>query len=1187
MQIDKSSPLVSFICRDKKHNPTNMAVNDWPGRQAMMRPSSTRTMPVTWRGDILPMVLSSLGAQPETLGGQPKTSLNFLKAICDINKESTVQLYEITGDRYKRNLQVVFQSDLIINTCKSIHERPLGACINLHFAEDVKWAASVLKKISFVAPRVPRPKRMGTTTSRPLEYKLERLFESSQFDCEIDIPEATYQELVEATLELQKHAQDQMNVEPKHTYVKRMRDELTKDVSRLLNNSQTQMKMGVVNVHLNHMATNSASVDMLSTLDEVGTGGEECWLSTTLDIMVQKQLEQWLVPEEGHASAIKNIIKIFDEQTSTPTQNASLHVTVSKDGRDIPLGGVAMISGATSLNVPTLQMEATYKRNVREFQLKSQDYNTNRLMVEPNIAREAFPNYTMDDSIIVKEHQGEDVPAKEAEKKVVSTMTNKGNVTMLLTEIPDGVILLDNVSSVYIVDQDRDLDPLTSILTHTTTSMWNMHHGYSGTRDTSEEFQKSDQMSHVYADTSTPDLYLNPTGKARQKIRSCIIKDAVFNDPYIYSPYFAECFNTMYRAAMKLTPTSPTRILFTKCNSTAVEVYKDAHMWHARYRSKGCFTSAGNGDMIMNELHPYFDALSDGGGLKAYDRLVHGNIPLYIRPASTMLVSGQTLARKIWGTTYREFTATTNTAKKLAKEIDAFFAESVSTDDRAATHMLYSFQTCKLKSVGTEDLKPPKADLVKPITLIEGLCAMPFLVTGSIPKADKYEWKDTDSKFTVYIDVPQLDENSYKEEQATTRFFYTLKDDERPGATTFSYMVRPAFHELMKEIRTSSDCLAVKMCAMFCAWIRLTPEGTEFAFNYTRWPLAANVLTFKQDSTKHILFSRPNSVISLADMPTTEIKRDGGYITIESTAHHRIACDGINPNSVIAPHILGSSRTQSYAMIVSTLPTQMKDNINAPNSAFREAFAGYRKLMTRTMDDANRNKTNLGKKIISLTGEQLAWVCPPVVPCSEFQRPTNPTGRSSLPRMSNTPLVDANVEMHDPTRYNGTRDTSTLNPYATLPGGYVFCLHADPNGKVGEVSNCTYRNSRGASRAAHFFSPPQLLVMDKTMGSSMALKIANLPCSRRVLGDQERFPTFIDGASCNSSMAAWSEITGLAQHEPHASNRFIYDNMISSRQSDSTYAVRDVVWYNHHYGVPGHTFYAKNKTYASKIVSPA
>lgn len=1162
-----------------------MAVSDWAAREAMSRPSSIRNMPVTWKGDILPMVLSSMGAQPETPEGNTKTSRNFLKAIYDINKESTVQIFEITKEQYSRKLEIVLRSDMVYNTSKSIHERPLGACINLYFAEDVKRAACVLKKISFVAPRVPRPKRMGAIASRPFEHKIERLFEPFSFDCEVDIPRSTYEELVEGTLELQRHAQDQMNVEPKHTYVKRMRDELTKDVSSLLNNSQNQMRMGVVNVHLNHMATNSASVDMLSTWNEVGTSGDECWLSTTLDILVQKQLEQWLVREEDQPSAIKNIIKIFDENTSTSTRNAGLEVTVSKDDRQIPLGGVVMISGAASLNIPTVQMMATYKRTVRAFELKEQDYNTDRLRVEPNIAREAFPNYSMDNSVIVKEHNRDDIAPKEAEKKVASGTSINGNVTMLLTDVPEGVLLLDNVSALYTVQQDRDLDPLSSIMSHTTQSMWNMHHGYLGARNTSGEFQKSDQLSHVYMDTSTPDLYLNPTDKARQKISACMIKDSVFNDPYIYSSYFVECFNNMYKAAMKLIPTSPTRNLFTKCKITADKVYEDAHMWHAGCRNRGDVTSVDNGDMLMNELHPYYDAMpAADGGLEAYNRLVHGNIPLYIRPAATMLTAGQTLARKIWGNQYTDLTATIKNAETMAKAISAFFTASVRADYQAATHMLYSIATNKVINNPAEQGSKP--DVLNPAALIQGLCGMPFISTGSLPKGNKYEWKDTASDLIVYLDVPPLKKEaaSYSEEPALTRFFYTLADDERPGAKTFSYMIRPAFHELMKEIRTSSDGFAVKMCAMFCAWIRLTPEGTDFAFNYTRWPLAANVLTFKQDSTNHMLLSRPNSVLSLADMPITQVKRNEDKITIESTAHHRIASDGINPNSVIAPNLYGSSRTQSYAMIVSTLPTHMKGNIKVPDSSFTEAFAGYRKLRNRTMDATNRNKTKMGKSIISLTGEQLAWVCPPVVPSSAFQRPTNPTGRSSVPLTTDTPLVDVSVEIHDPSKYNGS-SVSTLNPYATLPGGYVFCLHADPNGKVGEVHNCTYRNSRGASRAAHFFSPPQLLAVDKSKGSSLAQKIVDLPRSRRVLGDQDKFPTFIDGDSCNSSMNMWSESTGLAQHETYASNRFIYDNMISSRHSDSTYAAREVVWYNNHYAVPGHTFYAKNKTNARRIVS--
>ena len=1161
-----------------------MAENEWAGREAMMRHSSTRNMPVTWKGDILPMVLSSLGAQPENYGA--KTTTNLLKTIYDINKDGTVQLYQITGDRYKRNLQVVFKSDLIINTCHSIHERPLGACINLHFVEDVKRTASVLKKVSYIAPRVPRPKRMGSMSTRPFKHNIERLFEPFSFDSEIDIPESIYEELVRGMMQLQKHAQDQMNLDPKHTYVKRLKEELTKDVSCLLNNSQNQMRRGVVNVHLTHMATNSASVDMLSTWDEVGTAGEECWLSNTLDILVQKQLEQFLVKDEGHASAIQNIVKVFDHHTSTPTANAGLQVTVHKDGREMDIAGVVVISGTTSLNIPTVQMQATYNRNVRAFELKNEDYNADKLMVEPNIARDAFPNYSMDDRVIVKEHKRNVVPTSDPEE-TASRTSIKGNVTLLRKELPDGVLLLDNVSSVYIVDQDRDLDPLTSVLTHTTQCMWNMLHGFRHMGNTSGDFQKSDQMSHIYMDATTVDLYLNPTGKARQKISSCMLKDAVFNDPYIYSPYFADCFNNMYRAAMKLTHANPTRSLFTKCKRTAEKVYEDAHAWHAMYkRSQGCFTSAGNGDIIMSELHPYFDALPDAEGLKAYNRLVHGNIPLYIRPPAAVLVAGQTLAENIWGhKSYKEFRADFDHAKILARELNGFFTEIVPKQDQAAVHMLYSIEHSTLPKVN-DSLTEEVIEMYKacPASLILGFCALPFIYNGSVPKDAQYKWKDKASGLIVRLDVPQVDKSKYTEEPPSTRFFHALGSEDRTGAVTFSYMVRPPFHELMKEIRASADCFAVKMCAMFCAWTRLTAEGTDFAFNYTRWPLAATVLTFKQDSTKHVLISRPNSIISLADMPTTEIKREDGKITIESTAHHRMACDGINPNSVIALHTMGSSRTQRFDMTVSTPPTQMKDNIKLTDS---DAFRAYKKLCDKSLDANRRKRTKTGKNAISLAGEQLAWPCPPVVPSSVFQRPTNPTGRSSLPRMSDTSCVDASVEMHDPTRDNGT-GISTLNPYATLPGGYVFCLHADPNGKVGEVNNCTYKNSRGTSRAAHFFSPPQLLATDKTRASScLAKKITNLPCSRRVLGDQDKFPTFIEADCCNSFMSNWSETTGLAQHEPHSSNSFIYDNMISNRQSDSTYASREVVWCNHHYAVPGHTFYAKNKTFANKVVSSA
>lgn len=1180
---------MKFACTDKKHYAINMSGNDLFGRQAMMNHSTTANMPVTWREDILPTVLSYLGAHPDTQGN--KTSSNFLKTLYNINKRGAVRLFEITADRYKRNLEVIFKSDLIIHTCKSINERPLGACVNLFFVEDVKQTASVLKKVSYVAPRVPRAKRMGTKTARPLEHNIERIFEPYSFDSDVDIPVSIYDGLVNSLFQLVKHAQDQINVQSKHTYVKRMRDVLNDDVNSLLENSQHQMRMGVVHVHLMHIATNSASADMLSTLNEVGTGGEECCLSTILDILVQKQLEQWLVPEKGQASAIKKLIQVFDEHTSTPTGDSGLQVKDEYDN-DMELGGVVIVSGATSLNIPTIQMQATYTRSVRTFELKTEDYDPDRLMVTHNIAKKAFPKYTMDERLIVKEHNRDNGTVNGGEREDATTMNIQGKVTVLQNARPNGVFLLDNVGPVYIVDQDREMDPLTSVLRHTTQSMWNMMNGYGSMGNTSGDFAKSDHMSHTYVDTSTPDLYIDPTGKARQKINASMIKNAVFNDPYIYSPYFAQCFNVMYKAAMLLKPTSKTHIFFDKCMKTAHKVYQDAHAWHDRYRrSNGSFTCAGNGEMIMSELHPYFDALPTGEGLQAYNRYVHGNIPLYIRPTPCMLVAGQTLARRIWGhKSYNDFTADKKSAESLAKDIDAFFTGMVSTTaHQASTHMLYSQDAIDMTDVS--GLQPDQAAMcdAKPMSLILGLCGLPFLMSGSLTKGFMYKWTDKSTKMTVFLDAPILDQAIYSEEAAGTRFFYKLPNDDREGKEVFSHLVRPAFHELMKEIKASAECFAVKMCAMFCAWIRLTPEGTEFAFNHTRWPLSATVLTFKEDSTKHVLVSRPNSIISLADTPSTDMNRQDDKVTIASTAHHRITCDGINTNSVIGLHAMGSSRTQTFGMTVSTPPTKMKDNIKVDISS-TDAFTGYKNLLDWSMAASTRKRTHMGKTVISLAGQQLAWVCPPVTPTSAFQRPTNPTGRSSVSHsyVNETSFVNASVDMHDPTIDHG-RCVSTLNPYATLPGGYVFCLHADPNGKVGEVNNCTYRKNHGASPAAHFFSPPQILTGDKNRGASgLAKKLCNLTSSRRVLGDHDKFPIFIDGDSCHSSfMNQWSETTGMAQHEPHASNGFIYDNMISSRQSDCTFASREVVWCNHHYAVPGHTFYAKNKSYAHNIVSPS
>ena len=1160
-----------------------MEFYDQAGRDAMMKPSSTRKMPVTSMGDILPMVMSSFAS---TVGNS--TVSNFLQTIYDINKKGAVQLYEITSDRYKRSLQVVFQSDLIVNTCKSIHERPIGACINLFLAEDVKYTSSVLKKITYIAPRVPKPKRLGTRAVRPFMHSMERHFEPFSFDSEIDIPRSIYEKLVDGLVHLDKHAQDQVIVDPKEIYIKTMKEVLMQDVNKLLNNSQNQMRIGAVNVHLNYMAANSASVDMLSALTAMGTGGEECCLSTALDIVVQKQLQQWLLSEQEHEAAMDNILQVFDQHTATPTSEGGLTVTVDSDGRTLQVGGVVMISGSSSMSIPTLQTQATYSRNMRSFELTGDAYNTDRLVVEPNIVQKVFPKYTMDNRVLVKEHSVKEAPARDDEKPNPPTMDIQGEVTMVKKVLPTGVLLVDNMSSVYIVSQDQEeMDPLTSTLTHTTQCMWNMMSGYNTSMETANgDFWKSDQMPHVYTDTTTPNLYLNPAGRGRQMISSTTLKDSVFNDPYIYSDHFVQCFNTMYKAAMNLPESSMTRMLFTKCVQAATNVFKDPHAWHAMYRGRPSgFSSAGNGDMIMNELHPYFDALPDTNGLKAYSRMVHGNIPLYIRPATCVLVAGQTLAQTIWGRSdYKEFKPSVDTAMDVAKAIDAFFTGMVLTADQGAAHMLYSIKETKAPGGASEALSLMcKAN---PTSLIQGLCCLPFVFTslGSLPSGPQFEWKDPITGLLVKLDVPIVAEGTYTTDPVGTRFFYSLT--EKGGETSFSYMVRPAFHELMKEIRASNSCFAVKVCAMFCAWIRLTPEGTEFAFNHTRWPLAATVLTFKKDSTKHILVSRPNSVISLADIPTTEIHRQPDQITIQSTAHHRITCDGINTNSVIALHATGSSRTQNFNMRVSSPQTDMKDQIKLPDIHSQDAFAGYTKLSTWCQRVDGRKRTHTGKRIISLSGEQFAWVCPPLVPGSAFQRPTTPTGRSSLPRTSETSLVDASVEMHDPSRDNGT-GVSTLNPYATLPGGYVFCLHADPNGKVGEVSNCTYRTPRSVSKAAHFFSPPQLMTVGRATGaSSLAQKLSYLPCSRRVLGDEQKFPTSIHGDSCNSSMSHWSEATGLAQHEPHASNSLIYDNMISSRQADSTYASREVAWHNHHYAVPGHTFYAKNKSYANDIVSP-
>jgi hypothetical protein len=1165
----------------------NMELPDAAGRNAMMRPSTTRDIPTTMMGDILPMVLSSVGVHPN--GAGDKTNSSLLRTIYNMNKDHTVKLCNITADRYKRNLQIIFASDMIINTCRSIHARPLGACINLFLAEDIKQAVSVLKRVTYVAPRVPTGQRMATKSGVPYEHTMERVFKSYHFRSDVDIPVAIYNKLVANIRIMERHAEDGMPIDRKQVYLKRMKQELTNDVSRLLVNSQLQMRMGAINVHLSYITSNSASVDMLSAMNDIGTDGEECCLSTALDAVVQKQLDQWLVPEEDHPIAIQDALNVFHEHTSTPTEEGGLKLTVNDGGQHLPVGGIVIISGVESLCVPASQQLATYKRKVRSLDLKEEDYNTDRLMVQPNIAHRAFPQYTVDSDVIVREHNRDDTIEKEEEKQIASVTENQEMLTRLPVALPSGAVLLDNIAPVYIVDKDKPLNPLISTLTHTTQSMWNMMTGYVYKKDITGDFMKSEKMGHVYVDSGSPDLYHNPSGNKLQKISACTIKDAVFNDPYIYSSYFAQCFNTMYKAAMKLSVTNKDRSLFNKCMSTAKTIFKDAHAWHARYRrNRRDFTSTENGDMIMSELHPYFDALPDGQQLKACSRLVHGNIPLYIRPTASVLLAGETLARNIWGhTSYKEHTAELTTSKRLAEQINTFLTGIVPPADQGTTHMLYSVQEQPELSAPNESL-PEVSSMYKaePTSLIHGLCGLPFIFSiGVVTRGSTYKWEDLDSGLKVELDVPQVDPVAYQGgEVGDTCFFHKLADRERGGEVTFRYMVRPAFHELMKEIRASTACFAVKMCAMFCAWIRLTAEGTEFAFNHTHWPFAATVLSFKKDDTKHVLVSRPNTVISLADVPKTEIVTCDDKITIQSTAHYRVACDGINSNSVIALHALGVGRTKTFSMTVSTPPDQIKD-IKIPATT-THAFTGYKKLVDLHHAANSRKRTHTGQQIISLSGEQIAWLCPPVVPDSAFQRPTNPTGRSSLPRTSDTPLVDASVEMHDPSKDNGT-GVSTLNPYATLPGGYVFCLHADPNGKVGDVNNCTYRRSRGASRAAHFFAPPQLMTKNNCMSSpSMAKKLCNLPTSRRLMGDQKKFPVFLDGDSCNSSMSSWSEATGLAQHEPHASNALIYANMISNRQSDSTYAARDVDWHNQHYAVLGHTFYAKNKSYASHVVSP-
>ena len=1158
---------------------------DAAARDAMMRPSSVSNMPITPMGDILPMVVSALDSATED-ARYSKTASRFLLSLRDICRDHTVKPYEITADRYKRNLQVIFASDMIINICRSIHERPLGACINLFLVEDLKETACVLRKIIYLAPRIPQPKRLGTRTGLPCQHTIERVFEPYSFNSDFSLPMSVFERLVKKMRNLEKHAEGDMSIEKKYTYLQRMKKELTTDVNNHLLNAQTQMKMGGVHMHLEHMVANCASVDMLSAMGNMGNGGVTCSLATSLDIVVRKQLDQWLVPKIAHKDAIEEVIKVFDAHTSTPTGEGGLLITLHGDRESLPIGGVMVISGSGSLNVQTSQQQATYKRKVRSFELADEDYSPDRLYVQPNKVKDAFPHYTMDSRAVVVDHDREDALPTEEDKKVATTTNLQAMVTTYLTNsLTEGTLLLENVSNVYIVEKDKELNPLVSTLTHTTQCIWNMMNRHNNREHINGDFIKSDKMSHIYMNTGTPDLHLNPSGKIIQMISSCLIKDAVFNDPYIYSPFFANCFNKMCKDAMNLPPYSSTRILFTKCLDTAKKVYMDPHGWHARYRSnKGNFYSVGNGDMIMSELHPYFDALPEGAGLKAYNRLVHGNIPLYIRPAASMLLAGRTLAQKIWGDKIRDFRADIQNATVLAKDINTFFCEIVPPTDRSMTHMLYSLQ-------GQGGLTAPSGASSEvgsmyagePMSLIQGMCGLPFIFSNVTTRGPHFTWKDPTTDLSVKLDVPQLDPTKYTEKMvASTCFFYKLKEAERGGGSTFSYMVRPAFHELMKEIRASPDCFAVKMCSMFCAWIRLTAEGTDFAFNNTQWPLAATVLTFKKDDTKHLMIARPNSIVSLTDVPTTEIQVEDDKITISPTAHHRVATDGMNSNSVIALHMLGTARNEDFHMTVSTPPTEMKGIKIADTTA--NVFTGYRSLLEMHFTRNNRKRTNTGERVISLSGEQIAWLCPPVVPDSLFQKPTNPTGRSSLPRTYDTTFVEASVEMHDPTRDNGT-GVSTLNPYATLPGGYVFCIHADPNGKVGEVNNCTYRMSQAASPAAHFFSPPHMMMRNR--GSScLAKRLSKLPCSRRVLGDENKFPSFLEGDSCNSMMSCWSEATGLAQHEPHASNEPIYLNMISNRRADSTYAARRVEWVNHNYAVLGHTFYAKNKSAATQVISP-
>lgn len=1111
--------------------------------------------------DVIPAVLATLAMSPSSI--ENKIASKFMNAIYKTRgaEEEETNIMRIAHDKYRKNIKIVFASDVVISTCDSIHQRPLGACINLYLVEDVSHAASVIAEIECVLPRVATPRVYGQATAFPRRFKIQREFKDYQFDSDIDISAETYQKLIKSLNNLRKHANDQLEIETNNILRNLQRDELTRDVNMLLNSSQTQMRMGAIHAHLVHIVENSASIDMLSTLDEIrNTPSDMMTFQTAMDVVVKKQLEQWLPTRGNEAASIKYMINTFENFTKTPTQYGGL--SIMQDGQRINIGGIIIVNDDMSLGYELEQCPVVYKRALRSIEIKEKDYKSGEYS-RTTSTQTAFPEYTLDSKVIIKEHRQPDTTNKREDGNVAITDIH-GMATKLRYPVNSGgALLVDNISSIYNRTKDEKLNPLRATLTHTTQCTWNLMNGLIGTANPPGDFYKSEKLNHVYMDIGTPDLYLCPSDTKLQCIRADMIKNTVFNDPHIYSDHFVDCFNEMYKYTLKLGDDSPTKILFKKISETAGRVYSNAHDWH-RKNSKKDFTQPANGYIIMSELHPYFDVVSSSDRtkpLKAIDRMVHGNMPLYIRPTASMILAGEALSRNIWGASSQDRPHETT---KIADKIHQYFVEAVPESKRACTHMLYAVN---------EKPDSDKTTAVSPVKLINKLCAFPLIKHGTFNTPEKIKYTDSTTKKEVHLQLPESDEPNNTEAVPNARFFYTL--DDKDGETTFKHIIRPPFHELMKEIKASPVDITVKMCAMFCAWIRLTPQGTNFAFLNSRWPLAATVLTFKEDETAHAIVSRQNSIISLSDAPLTAINTEAsGKVTIESTAKYKMSCDGTNPNSVIALHAFNLRRNNEFRMVVATTPSNMK-NVKIDDKA--DEFDDYKLLVQLTERGLKRTRET-NNRIAPMRGKQLAWVCPPVVPSTSFQTPTNPTGRSSLP---SAPDVDGSVDIHDPTKDNGT-GVSTLNPYATLPGGYVFCLHANPRDTIGEITVRTYKSNDTV--VGHFFAPVPMLMQNK-VHPALGHKIFALRCNYRLFDNDSDPLTKTESGGCNSLTSRWSEMTGLAQHEVYASDELMYNNVISQRQADSTYASRRVEWRNHSYAVLGQTFYDKHKAQSNFMLS--